>query len=294
MKVTLEAMPEEIRDLAAPWPSLAGRIPLLTPELELDFRFGQRVIYFGGMYRFGGNIKGGSSSIWAPSDRAHYECYTRWRDRDGIPDREDRPAYDRLAALLGARGVEIVNGNYPRFQQDKHRYVSRLGHVYAVTADILSRLPIQHLGAPTFVQLQLGGWGPDSAKASAYDGGAVMMYDFALEGARRTYAGLLLHELGHAHQSLIPPFRVADVQRAFETIRRDGAVLGVEYLLDAETRRAYQLRFFEEFLAEAYLIYTTQGSRLRRHIADLDVPSREAWTAIYEVFLESFGGIEYQ
>ena len=54
---------------------------------------------------------------------------------------------------------------------------------------------------PEFAALQIGGWGPDSAKASAYDRGAVLMYDFAIRGARRTFMGLFLHELGHAHEA---------------------------------------------------------------------------------------------
>jgi hypothetical protein len=147
---------------------------------------------------------------------------------------------------------------------------------------------------PALAQLQLGGWGPDCAKASAYENGAVMMYDFALEGARRTYSGLLLHELGHAHQTRLAPDAERALAEAFDAIRRAGAVLGIEYLLDAETRRIYQLRFFEEFLAELYLIYASQGARLRELVAAQDGDARRGWTTAYAVLAESFGGVEYE
>jgi hypothetical protein len=99
--------------------------------------------------------------------------------------------------------------------------------------------------------------------------------------------------MGHAHMTLFPQAALGGLARCFETIRRSDSVLGVEYLLDAETRRIYQLRFFEEFLAELYLIYASQGARLREHIAATDGPLRAAWREVYATFATSFQGTEY-
>lgn len=286
-------MPAEVRELADPWRSLVGTIPHLTHEIEREFRFGHSVIYFAGRYRFGGNIKAGSSCIWEPSTPEAYECYVRWCAQDGIPEREDREAFDRLLAFLQTRGIALVNGRYPPYQQSERRYSPRLGWVYGQVLRVLQLLPDRHLSPPAFRELQLAGWGPDSAKASAYEDGVVMLYDFALEAARRTFYGLMLHELGHAHAAGLTTAPLARLQDAFRVIQKQRVVIGVEYLLDADTRRIYQLRFFEEFLAELHMIYTSQGTRLREFITGLDGPARDAWRTVYQVFVESFDGIEY-
>ena len=60
-------MPADVRALADPWHSRVGDIPGLTPDLEREFRFGQRVVLIDGRYRLGGTIKGGSSAMWVPA-----------------------------------------------------------------------------------------------------------------------------------------------------------------------------------------------------------------------------------
>lgn len=287
-------MPTEVRALGRPWDSLEGKVPGLTAELEKEFRFGQSVISLDGRFRLGGNLKGGSSAMWIPSDRGSYDAYTAWRDRDGIPRLKDRRAFRRLHRLLARHGIVLVNGSWSGAEQVEKNFSEKRGYIYAVTHDILLNLPEAHLSRESFRILQLGGWGPDGAKASAYEDGRVMMYDFALGGARRTYIGLFLHELGHAHEAALSGDAREGLRKAFRAIVRQGAVLGVEFLVDGHARRMYQMRVFEEFVAETYMIYVSQGGILRAFISDQESGARAAWDEAYAALRETFDGVEYR
>lgn len=287
-------VPGAVGELGRPWRSLVGLVPHLTHDLEMEFRFGQEVTLFQGVYRLGGNIKGGSSSIWVLSNEREYEAYVGWRKYDGIPREENFAAYDRLRKFLDRCGVTLSSGSWYSAPARAQTCVPHLGYVYEVTHEVLSLLPPLHLERPEFSGLQLGGWGPDCAKGSAYDDGCVKMYDFALSGAKRTYIGLLLHEVGHAHEAALDSDRSGQLGKAFETIAQAGRVLGVEFLVTPESRRIYQLQFFGEFLAETYMIYVSQGDRLRRFIGDSEPSVRRAWQETYQIFHDSFEGREYQ
>ena len=142
--------------------------------------------------------------------------------------------------------------------------------------------------------IRLGGWGPDAAKASAYKDGAVMMYDFACRGARRTFLGLFLHELGHAHEVDMDEPTKDKLYAGYRVLVDNDAFIGVEFLVDADTRKLYQKFVFTEFLAELYMIYTACGASLRTSIEDMPEPAREAWRDVYQVFKQTFHGIEYE
>ena len=252
--------------------------------MERDFRFGQRVSYFNGSYRIGGNVKGGSSSIWYLATKGQYATYCAWRERDGMPLVEDRPAFDELTDLLARAGASLYGEGGPgRPVQRQDRY----GSVYRLVVDVLGVLPWEHLARKEFATLQLGGWGPDSAKGSAYQDGAVMLYDFALKGAQRTFVGLLLHEMGHSHERTIGKDKRDALREAFRAIVEEDALIGVEFLLDGESRKVYQRSSFQEFLAETYMIYVSHGQALR------DDP-RDGWKTVYSVFRDSFAGLEYE
>jgi hypothetical protein len=291
---TMREMPPAVRELAEPWESLTGSIAGLTVEIEREFRFGQSVISLDGRYRMGGNLKGGSSAMWIPAERSAFYAYLEWRDRHGMPRVKDRRAFKRLNRFLSSRGVRLINGSWSGEEQESRNFSEKRGYLYALTLEILTRLPESHVRRPQFRVLQIGGWGPDGAKASAYENGSVMMYDFAVNGARRTYAGLLLHELGHAQEEAFGPEACARLEESYREIARSGQVIGVEFLLDAKARKLYQLRALGEFLAETYLVYTSQGGGLRRFVAGLDGAARKSWEAVYDTFRGAFEGVEYR
>jgi hypothetical protein len=268
------------------------RVPNLTGELEKEFRFGQRISKTDRGYFMGGPIKGGTSSMWYPATRDDYRAYQRWRKLEGLVEGRDDASLDRLEKLLGEHGIELTTRHSGR-AVDGTPYPG-FGPIYAICAGALDELPAAHLERRQLKRLQLGGWGPDGAKASAYDRGNVLMYEFAIRGARRTFAGLLLHELGHAHEQALEPLAREKLKRFYAVVNEADALLGLEFLLEASTRRLHQKFVFEEFLAETYLIYTACGGLLRRFIGEQRAQVRTAWTQIYSVFRDTFDGIEYE
>ena len=79
----------------------------------------------------------------------------------------------------------------------------------------------------------------------------------------------------------------------FQVLSEDDAFYGVEFLVDAATRKLTQKFVFEEFLAETYMIYTACGGGLRAMIAGLQPRARAAWEQVYALFRASFGGVDY-
>jgi len=287
-------MPEEVRELGRPWASLVGKVPGLSAELERDFRFGQTVFPFAQGFRLGGSLKGGSSTMWRPAAESDYRAYLAWKAREGIPDHlEDMAAFEELAELLAANQVEFWNLGHLVAARRPAEYVPGRGWVYRAALVILRALPEEHLRRPQFAALQLGGWGPASAKASAYENGRVFIYDFALGGARRTLIGLFLHEMGHAHETALGAGQLNELARLHAPIAEGGALMGLEFLLDAESRKVYQQFLVSEFIAETYVAYTAAAPTLRELVAGTAGPAGEAWRRAYGLYRDSFGGAEY-
>lgn len=300
MPATLRKMPDEVRALRHPWRSLTGEIPGLTWELEQDFRFGQRVTRTEqDSYVLGGTMKGGSSSMWQPSRREDYHAFKRWQKAEGIQEARDDEAFERLARKLAGHGVELATRRQAggigraRHQSDAEPFPG-YGPLYDSMHGVLEALPASHLERPALKRIVLGGWGPDAAKASAYQDGSVLMYDFACRGARRTFVGLFLHELGHVHEVSLPEPMKDALHAAYQVIAEADAFVGVEFLLDAATRKLYQRFVFTEFLAETYMIYASYGQSLREAARAQAGPARAAWEDVYELFRRSFDGYEYE
>jgi hypothetical protein len=292
----LWSMPPLVRELREAWPSQIARVPNLTEELEKDFRFGQRISKTDRGYLMGGTIKGGSSSMWYPSTKDEFDAYLEWRRIEGLEEERDDEAYERLKKLLDAYEIELVTHRYPQARRgsgDGKPYTG-FGPIYKLSADVLEQLPKSHLARATLERIELGGWGPDSAKASAYANGAVVMYDFAIRGARRTFVGLFLHELGHAHEHAFEAKLKEELHACYRVLAHLDAFLGIEFLLDPNTRKLYQKFVFNEFLAETYLLYTACGRALRSFIESQPDEVRTAWTKVYDRFVETFDGIEYE
>lgn len=293
----MRSMPADVRSLRDPWPSRSDEVPGLTDELEQEFRFGQRVAKTERGYVMGGSMSGGSSQMWMPATREQYRAFKRWQNLEGLLEGRDDEAFARLTALLARHDIELVTRRHStapgrRAPSDPTPYPG-YGVIYADVERILAVLPEPHLSRPQLRRLQLGGWGPDAAKASAYADDTVIMYDFACRGARRTFLGLFLHELGHAHEVALSAAEKDALHAEFEVLGEEDAFFGVEFLLDATTRRIRQRLVFEEFLAETYMIYTACGGALRGMIEGLSPRAGAAWRRAYDVLRASFGGIEY-
>ncbi len=293
----MRRMPEAVRRLREPWASRRAQVRGLDEELELEFRFGQRVTKTDRGYMMGGTLKGGSSSMWYPVTRAQYHAFKRWQRLEGTQEARDDEALARLSELLARHDVALAtrrSGATHRRQQDDPEPWRGFGPLYGDMHQILSALPEEHLARPTLRRIQLGGWGPDAAKASAYQDGAVLMYEFACRGARRTFLGLFLHEVGHAHEVAMSEALKDALHARYQVLLAEDAFFGVEFLVDGETRKLYQRFVFNEFLAEVYMMYAACGEGLRQAIAAQPAPARGAWEAIYALFREGFAGVEYE
>ncbi|MEZ6184549.1 MAG: hypothetical protein R3F62_05995 [Planctomycetota bacterium] len=289
-------MPEQVRALRHAWPSQCASLDGLTSDLEQEFRFGQRVTRTEQGFFMGGTMKGGSSSMWYPSTREDYRAFRRWQDVEGLQEGRDDEAFENLMTLARTHGIEVVTcrkANSRRSRPDPEPY-SGYGEIYREVHGILSALPEAHLRRPELKRIQFGGWGPDAAKASAYHDRTVMMYDFACRGARRTFLGLFLHELGHVHEVCLSEATKDALAEHYHVLAAHDAFVGIEFLVDGNTRKLYQKFVFNEFLAETYMIYASCGSALRETIREFPAQARDAWQGVYDVFRESFSGIEYE
>jgi hypothetical protein len=287
-------MPEEVRRIREPWRSLVGRVPHLTADLERSFRFGHRVVEGEGGDLVGGSMKGGSSQIWKPAGPGQRAAYEAWLALDGVRPRKTPAGFEALRAFLAPLGIELREPDRGLRPMPPLEFHPEYGEAYEVVLAILRGLPSEHLARPELRAIQLGGFGPDAAKASSYEAGCVTLYELAVRGARRTLAGLLLHELGHAHERAFTADRRDALRRCWLRLGQSGAFPALEYLGEGESRRRYQQMAFEEFLAETYLSYTACGAWLRSFIAALPLADRDAWTRAYAIFRESFGGLEYE
>ena len=167
---------------------------------------------------------------------------------------------------------------------------------------VMLLLPCSHLESDTFKELHLGGWGNGTAKGSEYDRGNVHIFDFALLGAKRNFYGLLLHEIGHSfYHKIRNEGRLDDVLACSVPIHKNGAILGIDFLNGANFRVGYQLvaegavneENINEFVAETYLAYVTQGPRLREFISSLPKEPQRAWRTFLMVLKEEFEGRVY-
>ncbi|MBN1809824.1 MAG: hypothetical protein JW909_12210 [Planctomycetes bacterium] len=282
---TLLQMPERVRALSKAWPRLTGVVAGLTEEMEDEFRFGHTVVRVGDGYRMGGSIKGGSSSIWVVVDEVAKAAYEEWKQKESVSKGEDAEAYSLLKRRLGESGIEVFSC--------PDEYEAGHGGVYREIYEIVTALPEKHLRKLSLEKIRIGGWGPDAAKASAYRNGTVYIYDFAVNGASRTLGGLFLHEMGHAFHASLTPEQAGLLVECHETIARERALIGVEFLLDPESRIVYQEFIPDEFAAESYLLYTACGGMLREFISRKKNRVAKAWWEAYRILAESFGGIGY-
>jgi hypothetical protein len=199
-----------------------------------------------------------------------------------------------LRKHLAGLGVELVlsSTRIPREAIDIVTAVSRA-------------LPAAHFGHDHFRILELGGWGHGSAKASEHSGSKVHLFTFATKGPRRNFAGLMLHEIGHAHYDRIAasdPEAVAAMGAAQRTIlahtknatrASDLMPFAVDYLLGPDSRVQECVIDIREFAAEFYLLYVVRGQTLIDAMRAMPAELSAAWLGMYGAMKRSFGGVEY-
>jgi hypothetical protein len=282
------------RELSEPWHSYVGKIEGLTPELERDFRNGTTIEEMNDQLaeRIGKYVKfdfrtgaGLTFDMHSKVPESEFKIYQAWATKESAPKDEDPNAKKDLVNFLSKYKIKLW---CEEGIKDSH---------YRITKEILSVLPEHHLKSRHFNMLEFGGVSATSATCSEYHDKSVRMFPYALEGPVRNFVGLLLHESGHAFyhslEGCLSSEEMTKVDQAYRTIRRNSATLNVDYLKGPESRND-SLCQLDEFIAENYMIYVTQGERLRQHIASIkDKKVQDAWVNVYRTIRKGFCGIEY-
>jgi hypothetical protein len=303
-------IPPSLMQLQRPWfPKDA------YPKAERIIRFGGQVVDFGnGCAQTMEWMSGGAGTICG--DAAGMQTIASFNElsKDQYHRVTDKTkSMQRLLELhdyLSSCGVSLIGDGYQKEMPGPLNHV-----VMADLLQIIALLPSSHLGHDHFKELRLGGWGGGAAKCSAYEDPTVLIFEFATSGPVRNLYALLLHEIGHSFAANLPGNYYEAIGKARRRIIELGASYGVDYLHGEESRKNYYLFSTEEFIAETYMMYVTQGAfspeglsylgqiwegaspgMLSRHnnfLDSIDPQARRIWGALWSLYRKCFGGTEY-
>jgi hypothetical protein len=298
-KPWLEGVPEDLQRHIRFNAEIASGLDCLPEELQNHFHSKldklKEIEHFLADYM----SAGGGTILGHSVDKETFEALHGLAQQEYFPKEFDFNAYEELRKFLEAKGVELSLARHREVEKEKFPEIAEESipkEVFQLTKKILSLLPEHHLGHRHFKELRIGGWGNGAAKCSEYQDPVVHMFKFAVNGARRNYAGLLLHETGHSHLEFLNEAGLARgifegyIELPHETSFRPFAV---DYLLGPESRLD-EAQGLTEFAAELYLLYVVRGTELRDAIPALPENQRKPWQKLYETFRRSFEGIEYE
>ena len=305
-----------LRELQRPWFRNG-----IEPELEKLIRFGGKIIphHFTNKYMIWRWRTGRAGTVMGDeADEKSFRAFSEIAKEEYFPAKA-RPEISKhvreaLCGFLNSHGVTLTDQE------------SLLSHeIYSIIYQIMSVLPTRHMGHEHFRELEIGGWSGTFAECSEYCDGVVHLYSFALQGPKRNMAALLLHEIGHSFIRLL----TKDELDTFEMLRwhmnssmPEESLMGVDYLRGEESRIERFLSDLNEFIAETYMMYVTQGavteeglkirrrydsryrpsvledsdyteSRIRKFMDSLEDQHRKIWDALWNLHYKCFNRIEY-
>jgi len=287
-------LPPSLRKLQRPWFK-----EKIDPEIEGYIRFNAKLSEESGN-RFGvtAYMSGGADTVVTMAvDKKTGFRMKRLIEREYFQDAVD-PKKSILAAMkleeeLQRRGVELninLSDPYYSFSNDPLERAEWISHeLFELALLAINILPQSHFGTEHFKELKIGGWGGGAAKCSEYDSPIVHMFSFVLHGSKRNFLALLLHEIGHSFERILSKKDRRDLQITFEDT---DARLGVDYLTGESDRIRYQWDF-NECVAENYMHYVTQGSRLLDFVSSLKGRDRDAWEEILNIYAANFDFTTY-
>lgn len=303
----IKRIPDFLRELREPW------LVSVPEELQKHIRFNARICNmhkdlpegiqypgFEGKDYFIADYAsaGGGTIIGHPIDEETCKALEQLAKQEYFPKEYDVQAYTDLAEFLEARGVDLSLefAEKEKYPEIVRRHIPK--EVFQMTKEIYELLPEHHFGHEHFKELRLSGWGNGAAKCSKYDDPVVHMFEFAVKGARRNYAGLLLHETGHAHFEFLRNDRNRlgeDIYECFKELKgsRGMKPFAIDYLHGLQSR-LLSISNVDEFAAEVYLLYVARGVELKKVIPSLPKEQRKPWQKLYKTFRKSFDSIEYE
>lgn len=307
-KRTMIRYPEYLPQLGQQKPSMIGDLPGLIDEIEKQLHKGV-IAYLNedGTYTVGriGELRDvpkddSSYAYWADYHTLQ-EKWTKHMLLSNFDENQREAATNTLRSTLERRG--IILGNVPDIQ-------TNTGDELVLTEQIINLLPDAYFSHGTLRRIdldgdpnlsinvmreQVGNFDPENFIASTDPTMLAMGYKF-------TFAGILLHELGHPiEQALLKSENAALIKTAFGVIKDYDAFMNTDLGrahridLDADVRHDIQIQSANEFLAETFMMYVSQGDRLREHIRAFPVDSEvsNAWLDIYKHIRDALGKVEY-
>ncbi|MEK6817017.1 MAG: hypothetical protein AABY09_05360, partial [Nanoarchaeota archaeon] len=247
-------------------------------------RFNSIAGLMGGKYYIMDNLSGGGGTVQIePVQKEDFDEFCEQTDRHYYKKKYSKEHEDILRSFLNERGVELRIDEYTDLRKG----------VLKDTISIYGILPRHHFGHRHFKELTMGGWGSGGAKCSQYEDPAVHMFNFVMNGAKRNFRGLLLHETGHAVYENLKHFD-PDLDFKLQTWSRQmHQPFATDYLFGQNERFDRLKSGSDELAAETYLLYVANGRKLKEFISELSGNERKAWENLYDMHQKSFGGIEY-
>lgn len=304
-KRTMIRYPDYLPQLEATRPSLVGKLLGLTPDTEALLY--NKVVAFreeDGGYMYGpvGDMKHVSpEDPEYPSLPEFERLANQWSEQMSLliyEDSERDNMEEKLRTVLRSRGIEL--GSVPQYAGDDmlltYHVITLLPDAYFAHGT-LKRIDLN--GDPGLSELimreQVGNFDPENKIASMDPVGLAQGYKF-------TFAGVLMHELGHpVEMALLAGEHKAQLKTAYMFIKGNDAFLNTELgatnriKLSADMRHDIQAESVNEFIAETFMMYLSQGDRLREHIKSFPIDSEisNAWLDVYKYIRDALGKVEY-
>ncbi len=280
-------IPPALKTLQKPWfPHDSGK---RDPLAETLVRAGAKIIEKDD--RFSIAVGPGSATV---DENTHIGSIARFmvlrRKEYMHPSRKPEAAlraYERLDTYLRQRQVELRLGD--EFKGETG--IMALGRdALSLTDTIIRILPDTHLCGGDLKAIELGGPGRRGAEFSEYTHGKLHMLARAVTGPKRNYMAILLTGMGQSFYCGLHGQDLDSLTRLH--IATAKARLGVDYL-HGEGSRIEDQENLAFFVAENYMHYVTQGSRLDRFIGALGRREKTAWLEIERTYWKNFDGIRY-
>lgn len=283
------------------WESLVGQIIGLTKELEDKFKMGGQIIeWTDGSYRILTTPEGGETIFLKPATKEEFITFNKWKQRNYLPEisiEESNQWLKEVKSLLNQYEIKIVDsfGKELIITEENYKFLgAKLKRLY----QLLQLLPESVIISSNLKVIKLGGGeGLGEAKASAYnkENKEVQLLDFALNGPKRNFDGLFIHEIGHVVENDLTPEQKTELTNAFTFAVRN--LFAFDYLDGKNQRTRHVSTSIEELMAESFMHYVLQGQQLRDHIVNLrktKPKAAEAYQKIYDFFKnKKFNGEEF-
>lgn len=282
------------------WPSLADRIPGLTPKMERGFHLGYSIGHWGGdEYAHIVHAKGSIGDtvsvdiIRGEEGRRLFEIYNAWQRRAAFPKmpaEKSRLYFKRLKRSLEKYNITLSQTHEDPDNTDDLRF----GGQYQLLVRLVELSPPKLLRSGVIKKITITDERSGAARFSAYEPGEVLVYKVALKTSVGTLSHIFLHEIGHAILGSLSPAGRAAYREFLKIIVDAHAIIAVDTTFASAQERRDYMSSPDEFLPETHALYVLAGDYLRREIEKIRDPNvKAAYKTIYAIMKRLHEGREF-